>query len=173
MAVTFEEGYARWYRPVVRSAWSICRDVAQAEELAQDAFVRAYRRWSRIERGGYAEAWLHRAAMNLALTAVRRRKRGRELEEVAAASPFAPISRDVDGFDSELVTMLRSLPPRQREAVFLRVVADLPEEVVATLMGCSPGSVKVHKKRGLDRLRAMYEGGRDVADTPATAALER
>lgn len=171
MTVTFEEGYARWYRPVVRSAWSICRDVAQAEELAQDAFVRAYRRWSRIERGGYAEAWVHRAVMNLALTAVRRRSRGRELEAVAA--PFAPITREPEGLDGELVGMLRSLPARQREAVFLRVVADLPEEVVATLMGCSPGSVKVHKKRGLDRLRAMYEGGRDVADTRATAALER
>lgn len=173
MTITFEEGYARWYRPVVRSAWSICRDVAQAEELAQDAFVRAYRRWSRIEKGGYAEAWLHRAVMNLALTAIRRRRRGRELEELAAASPFAPTALGPEGLDGELVGMLRSLPTRQREAVFLRVVADLPEEVVATLMGCSPGSVKVHKKRGLDRLRAMYEGGHDVADTRATAALER
>lgn len=172
MAITFEEGYSRWYRDVVRSAWSICRDVAQAEELAQDVFVKAYGRWARLERGGYAEPWLHRAVMNLALSAVRRRRRGRELEQISAAfaPPPAPTSQGLNG---EMVDLLRTLSKRQREAVFLRVVVDLDEEAVASLMGCSAGSVKVHKKRGLDRLRELYEGGRHVADAPATAAVDR
>lgn len=160
-ATTFEDAYARLYPAVVRSAWSICRDLAHAEELAQEAFVRAYRRWSRLERGGYVEPWLHRAVMNLALTAVTRRSRGRQLEMVARdRSPFAPPPEpDTDW----LVTTLRRLPRRQREAVFLRVVVDLPEDEVASLMGISVGSVKVHKKRGLDRLRELVDG----ADEPA------
>lgn len=163
---SFEHAYERIYPDVVRSAWSICRDPARAEELAQEAFVRAYRRWNRIERGGYADAWVHRAAMNLALTHVQRAKRGRLLETFG----FAPPPEEPNPFgDDRLVALLDQLPRRQREAVFLRVVTDLSEEEVASVMGCSPGSVKVHKKRGLDRLRTLLEGRDDDARATAQA----
>lgn len=152
---TFEQAYARHYPAVVRSAWAICRDRARAEELAQEAFVRAYRRWARLERGGYVEPWLHRAAMNLAITHVQRAKRGQLLEVFGLAPSSSPPASEPDG---ELVGLLRALPARQREAVFLRVVVDLPEAEVASLMGCTAGSVKVHKKRGLERLQELLEG---------------
>lgn len=84
---SFEEAYARLYPTVVRSAWSICRDAARAEELAQEAFVRAYRRWSRLQDSGYVEPWLHRTAMNLALSHVQRAGRGRVLEAFGLAMP--------------------------------------------------------------------------------------
>lgn len=162
---SFEQTYARLYPSVVRSAWSICRDGAHAEELAQEAFVRAYRRWSRLEHSGYVEPWVHRTAMNLALNHMRRAGRGRVLEAFGLATPTCDVSANGAG---EVVELLRDLPRRQREAVFLRVVADLPEIDVAALMGCSTGTVKVHKKRGLDRLRERLEGG----DHDARAAVE-
>lgn len=166
--VTFEEAYAQHYRAVTKSAWSICRDVARAEELAQEAFVRAYRRWPKLDRGGYAVPWLHRAAMNLALTSVRRHTQGRAIEEFdggfAARAAVAP-GDDVDA----VVRLLKKLPRRQREAVFLRVVVDLPEDEVAALMGCSAGTVKVHKKRGLERLRELVDPATDnVVPLPRT-----
>lgn len=162
---SFEETYARTYPAVVRSAWTICRDRARAEELAQEAFVRAYRRWPKLAECGYLEPWLHRAAMNLALTHVRRAGRGRVLE----AFGLAPLLSDAPERGGHAVAdMLRKLPQRQRQAVFLRVVADLPETEVAALMGCTTGTVKVHKKRGLDRLRELLEGG----DQDARAAVE-
>ena len=164
---SFEETYARLYPAVVRSAWTICRDAARAEELAQEAFVRAYRRWSRLADGGYVEPWLHRAAMNLALTHVRRAGRGRVLEAFGLATPA--YDRPADGAGA-VVEVLRDLPQRQREAVFLRVVADLPEAEVAALMGCTTGTVKVHKKRGLDRLRELLEGGENDARAAVEAA---
>lgn len=165
---TFEEAYQRHYRAVVRSAWSICRDLARAEELAQEAFVRAYRRWSKLERGGYAVPWLHRAAMNLALTSVKRRTQGRGLEALGGFDARATVGpAELD----EVVALLKRLPRRQREAVFLRVVIDLPEEAVAALMGCTVGTVKVHKKRGLDRLRELIEPtGATVVALPTPAA---
>ena len=161
MSMTFEESYERWYPDVVRSAWRICHDVPHAEELAQEAFVRAYRRWRKLERDGYAEPWLHRVAMNLAITAVKRRQRGRRLEAEQGVM-FAP---PVEARDDEwLVDTLERLPRRHREAVFLRVIADLSEEDVAAVMGCSNGSVKVHKKRGLDRLRELMEAREETVD---------
>ena len=164
---SFEQAYARLYPDVVRSAWSICRDRARAEELAQEAFVRAYRRWTKLERGGYAEAWLHRAVMNLALTHVQRAKRGRVLEAFGLAPRHSELTPEVEDW---LVDLLGRLPRRQREAVFLRVVTDLSEREVAALMGCSTGSVKVHKKRGLDRLRELLDGRDDDARATAQAA---
>lgn len=172
-ADSFEQAYRRWYPAVVRSAWAITRDVAVAEELAQEAFVKAYGRWRRLEKGGHAEPWVHRAAMNLALTWVRRNRRGQQLEAFvgeyatpangAAAPPRA---------DDPVVSLLSRLPRRQREAVFLRVVADLPEVEVAAAMGCSVGSVKVHKKRGLDTLRRLV-GGTDGTPAPEAAGHGR
>ncbi len=176
MTTSFEEAYERYYPAVVRSAWSICRDLSRAEELAQDAFVRAYRRWDKLAEGGYAEPWLHRAVMNLSLTAVKRRTRGRELEATSGgfASRITPLD-DTPQLDA-VVHLLKRLPKRQREAVFLRVVADLPEEEVAAAMGVTVGSVKVHKKRGLDRLRDMVDhkdGANDVSARGTAQAARR
>jgi RNA polymerase sigma-70 factor (sigma-E family) len=163
--VTFEDAYRRHYQAVVRSAWAICRDSHRAEELTQEAFARAYRRWRKLVDGGYAVPWLHRVVMNLALSDVRRRRRGRELETVAHAGAVMFAAQPGGGDPDWVVQTLRRLPRRQREAVFLRIVADLPVDQVATLMSCSPGSVKTHTKRGLDRLRDLLVAGTTEGDT--------
>ena len=157
--MTFDDAFRAHYRSVVASSWAICRDREVAEELAQEAFARAYRRWRRLEDGGYAVPWLHRVVMNLSLNHVRRRERGSFLERLHPLRP-AHDPATVGGQDW-LVATLRRLPERQREAVFLRYVADLDVARVAALMGCSPGAVKTHSKRGLDRLREVVppEGG--------------
>ena len=155
VTTTFEDAYQRHYGAVVASSWSICRDRQVAEELAQEAFARAYRRWRKLEAGGYAVPWLHRVVMNLSLTHVRRRSRGSVLERVhAPREGVAPRTTDPDDW---LVMMLKRLPKRQREAVFLRYVADLDVAAVADAMGCTPGTVKTHSKRGLDHLRQLVD----------------
>lgn len=167
----FEDAYQRWYPGVVRSAWAITRDTAVAEELAQEAFVKAYGRWRKLGSSGHAQPWIHRAAMNLALSWVRRHKRGNQLEHWVTSA----LHRDVEPLQAStsdrVVALLSRLPRRQREAVFLRVVADLPEREVAAVMGISPGSVKVHKKRGLDALRDLVgsnELSTESSETPVT-----
>lgn len=151
--MTFEATYETHYGSVVASSWAICRDREVAEELTQEAFARAYRRWRKLESGGYAVPWLHRVVMNLTISHVRRRARGAELEGQQAFAP--PIREDVHSDDDWLVRVLKGLPKRQREAVFLRYVADLDVEHVAAVMRISTGSVKTHSKRGLDHLREV------------------
>lgn len=151
--MTFEGAYRTHYTSVVASSWAICRDRQVAEELAQEAFARGYRRWSRLDDSGYAVPWLHRVVMNLTLNHVKRRDRGSLLERLHTPRPAEPSPSH--GGDDWLVTTLRKLPKRQREAVFLRYVADFDVARVAEVMGCSQGTVKTHSKRGLDRLREV------------------
>ena len=166
---TFEEAYQQNYSAVVASSWSICRDRQVAEELAQEAFARAYRRWGKLDEGGYAVPWLHRVVMNLTLSHVRRRRRGSVLERLHVPRTTDQPG-DTDG-DDWLVSVLKRLPKRQREAVFLRYVAELDVAAVADAMGCTPGTVKTHSKRGLDHLRQLVDvdSGRPAL---ATAAVE-
>ncbi len=149
MTADFEATYLDAYPAVVRSAWAVCHDVGAAEEHAQEAFARAYARWWTLGRSGYAVAWLHRVAINLAIDDVRRRRRRGVMPThdpaAAAGSPFEDTLL--------LVDHLARLPRRQREAVCLRILADLSEEETGRVMGISAGSVKVHKHRGLARLR--------------------
>lgn len=163
--MTFEDAYRAHYRSVVASSWTICHDRHLAEELAQEAFARAYRRWRKLDGGDYAVPWLHRVVMNLTISHVRRRTRGSQLEGRHAATPTAIVDKHTD--QEWLVTTLRHLPKRQREAVFLRYVADLDVESVAATMKCSTGTVKTHSKRGLDRLRELTD---IPADTSVLAA---
>lgn len=140
--------YHEHYGSVVGSAWAVTRNRASAEEHAQEAFARAFARWRSLGRSGYATAWIHRVAINLAIDEVRRL--GRHSDRDVVANTGEPSLEPL-----EVAEALSRLSRRQREAVVLRVMADLSEADVAALMGVSPGSVKTHKSRGLDRLRTL------------------
>lgn len=117
---------------------------ADAEDIAQEICARAYLHWRRI--GSYGQAWAARSASNLALDLLRRRSRDKlQVEAVEVSSGWER---------QDLVQALRRLPPRQRDVVVMRFIADLPEQVVADRLGCSVGAVKTHAHRALAALRA-------------------
>ncbi len=149
-----------------RVAYRLLGDRAEAEEVAQEALVRAYLRWRRV--APYAEAWVARVATNLALDQHRRRARQRRHEvTVTTARPDAPdvATGLVDRLD--LVEGLRRLPRRQREVVALRYLADVSEADTARLLGCTTGTVKTHAHRGLAALRlGLEELASEATPTP-------
>jgi RNA polymerase sigma-70 factor (ECF subfamily) len=138
------EEFAAWYReqhPRVLAALTI---VAGSTDVAADAtaeaFVRAYERWDRVRTMGSPGGWLYRVALNV----VRRRARRHSLEHdllrrvmrtAAPAPPAAP-----SALQPEVWEAVRALPDRQRTAVALRYVLDLPEAEVAALMGITRGA---------------------------------
>lgn len=126
----------------------IVRDDAVAEELAAEAFARAWARWWWLARQPARIGWVVRVTTNLALDAVRRKRPPVEAAAAAVAPDEAVVLRDA------LAAALRALPQRQRAAIALRYLADLPEAEVAAAMGVSAGSVKTHLHRGLATLRA-------------------
>lgn len=136
-----------------RVAFRLLGDRGEAEEVTQEALVRAYLRWRRV--APYAEAWVARVATNLALDHHRRRARQRRHAEAVAPAGLGSVDDPAAGLVSrlELVEGLRRLPRRQREVVALRYLADVSEAETARLLGCAPGTVKQHAHRGLAALR--------------------
>lgn len=144
--VAFVDRFEDLHRVAYRAAFAVLGRRADAEDCAQEALARALVRWRKVEP--YADAWVARVSTNLAIDRTRRdRRRDEAGRPVAAADPVSDRRRD-------LVVALHALPRRQREAVVLRYLVDLPEADAASAMGCSIGTIKSATSRGLERLRA-------------------
>jgi RNA polymerase sigma-70 factor (ECF subfamily) len=136
---------------VVRAATRILDDQSEAEDVAQEAFVIAYRSLASWRADGPFGAWLARIAVRLAVRrAVRRR-----------SVPWAQPGRVVG--DDEPARLVRrevaKLDEPYREVVALRFFADRTLDEIATLTGRPLGTVKTHLRRGLIRLRAKLDAG--------------
>lgn len=166
-----EEAFARLERWVAehqatlyRAACLILRDPAAAEEVAQEAFVRAYRAGAHIE-GGDARRWLRRVAVNLALNRLRSRTREERALSRASAGPRTvadPADRVVRQLDTNAA--LARLPERLRVPVILRYYVDLSERDIASALDVRIGTVKsrLHEARRLlaeDLSMALVEEG--------------
>ncbi len=132
-------------------AW--CDSRAVAEELAQETLVRVWERWSQVVEARDPDAWMWRVAINLSRSSRRRsvaeRRALRRAGGIRVRLPDTPAA--VDGV---LLASVRARPDRQRGAVVLRHVVDLPVAVVAESMGCAEGTVRALTHQGLDRLRS-------------------
>lgn len=142
----FEEAFGDLYALAWRAALRILDEPAAAEDVAAETLTRAYVRWPRL--APFASAWVVRTSTNLAIDGWRRRGRRPLATQNRVRDPAVAAAATVD-----LGVGLRALPRRQREAVVLRHLSDLPDAAVAAAMGCSTGAVKQHTARGLAALR--------------------
>ena len=149
MKADFADRFQELYGVGYRAAYGVLGDRAEAEDCAQEALARALVRWDRVH--GYAPAWVARVSVNLALDRIRARKR---LESSRPAQVSEGSSYDLADRRRDLGIALAALPRRQREAIVLRYLVDLPEAETAGAMGCTIGTIKSTVARGLDRLRA-------------------
>jgi RNA polymerase sigma-70 factor (sigma-E family) len=153
------ELYAAHYVSLVRLATMLVHSTAEAEEVVQDSFVAMHGRWRRLRDADKGLAYLRQTVVNTARSRLRRRSveerhRPAPMPHAASAEHFAVLHDE----HSDVMTALRELPPRQREAVVLRYYADLSEADIAKAMGVSRGAVKSHTSRGLAALRSALEG---------------
>jgi RNA polymerase sigma-70 factor (ECF subfamily) len=147
----FEEFYIATVGRLLGQLFPVTGDLHEAEEVVQEAFARASVRWARLRDYDVPEAWVRRVAMNLAAD------RGRRLQRQArallrAGSPPSVPPASVEAL--ALAEALRTLPMRQRQAIVLHHLVDLPVEEVAATLGARAGTVKSWLARGRKALAA-------------------
>lgn len=131
------------------------QDRAAAEDLLQLALERAYRHWGRVCRSGDPERYVRRILANVANDRWRRAVRRPERPLGPGEAPVAEDQADVVAERDFLIRALAGLPPRQRTVLVLRYYNDMSEAEVASVLGCSVGTVKSQASRGLARLRGV------------------
>jgi RNA polymerase sigma-70 factor (sigma-E family) len=145
--------YARHAGEAIRLAYMLTGDRQLAEDLVQDAFVRLAGRLVHLRDPAAFDAYLRRTVVNLTNSYFRRKRLERAYVRRTAAEPLRTTNApDTDRRD-ELWRDLQRLPARQRTAIVLRIYEDLPEQRVAEIMGCRPGTVRSLLSRGLAELR--------------------
>jgi RNA polymerase sigma-70 factor (sigma-E family) len=155
----FFTGRFDWAR---RTAYALCGDWSEAEELAQNAFVKAYAKWPSVRRES-ADAYVRTIVTRLFLDS---KRRGRAREQAVAEVPERGVGGGFGEPDSQLHQALQRVAPKQRAVLVLRYVHDLSIEQTAAELGCSPGNVKSQSARGLAALREAY--GRPVESESAS-----
>ena len=150
---TLREVFDLSYRRLVVQMYAVVGDAGEAEDLVQEAFVRASASGARFLRVDNPEAWLRRTAVNL------HRNRWRKLRNFTRIRPQLEIVKDLPGLDEHLVVVdaLRRLPEAQREVLALHYLADLPVLEIASALGVPEGTVKSRLMRGREALAALLE----------------
>src|SRR5580700_9798645 len=152
------ELYSTHYRSLVRLAALLVRDIGTAEEVVQDSFVAMHGGWRRLRDSDKALSYLRQSVVNRSRSVLRHRVVvDRNAPKPAPDMPSAEHGAIVLLERSAVVSALRTLPPRQREALVLRYYGDMSEAQIADAMQISKGAVKSHTARGMATLRTVLE----------------
>jgi RNA polymerase sigma-70 factor (sigma-E family) len=145
------------YPRLVRLAFSLVDDWDLAEQLAQEAYLRLWRRWRWISDPQAAPMYLQRTVVNLSRETIRRRVV--ERRALRFKSLDRPTEQPTDPVDVvELRQAIAGLPARKRECVVLRHLLGLSEAETASMLGVSVGTVKSQTHKGLQQLRQRLDG---------------
>jgi RNA polymerase sigma-70 factor (sigma-E family) len=156
------ELYTRYVPAGIRLAYLLTGDRHQAEDLAQEAFIRCVGRFQHLRDRRAFDAYLRRAIVNLHTSGLRRTKLERAHAARERGAPTRASSMpDVAG-QQDLWSALQGLPSRQRAALVLRYYEDLSERDTAEVLGCSLPAVKSLVARGTEALRAEIPRGEDA-----------
>ena len=156
-AASYDYLVSKYMKRVISIAWGIVRNPADAEDLAQEAFVKAFESVGRFKSGEPFGPWIYRIVTNLALDVMKHRKRFRH-EEISDAVPSERRDRaDLPAIANELARRIdrgiESLPEMQRIVARLYLVEELGHSEIATMTGLSEGTVRSHLSLARGKLK--------------------
>jgi RNA polymerase sigma-70 factor (ECF subfamily) len=164
----FEGIVRRWHRPLINLAYRFCRDQGRAEEMAQEAFLRAYRALGQWRKDAAFSTWLFALATNVYRSELRRIpartisiEEAGELEDARAADG----GLEAEDRDRAVRDMVFTLPPKYRDVVMLFYFHDMDVSATARSLGLPEGTVKARLSRGREILRDKF---RRVVTVPGT-----
>ncbi len=158
----FASFYEREHGRVLKHALWLVRDVAAAEDLTQDAFLAAHRRWAYVATLEWPVGWVQRVVSNRAVS--RYRRAVRDVRLVSTLSRRRPVPVEVAEDRADLWDAVRRLPARQAQAVALVYGAGCTVAEAAAVLGCGTETVKTHLTRGRAALAVAL--GTDAGDAP-------
>lgn len=167
-SVLFKGDYQRIFRYIV----SMIRDTAEAEDLTQETFLRAYRRRDTLRDEGAQTAWLYRIATHVCLDRLRQYARrapqetGADIDQVDVAEPDTPSLQKVverDEMSACVQRYLNRLSDSYRAVILLHDMHDLTSPEVAQLLGESLANVKIRLHRARNKLRNALQAGCDFS----------
>jgi RNA polymerase sigma-70 factor (ECF subfamily) len=141
-----EELFRRHWPGTYRAAYLVVGDAAAAEDIAQEAFLKAVAALERFDRRRPLAPWLHRIAVNRAIDWTRAR---RPESPDSADRPAPPPDT---GLSDEIVAALAALPPDRRAIVVLRHLLEYTPGEIAAMLDLPRGTVNSRLRRGLDEL---------------------
>jgi RNA polymerase sigma-70 factor (ECF subfamily) len=148
----FRDEFAR----VVRTIHLIVRDQARAEDIAQDAFLRLFQNWPKVSRYDRPDAWVRRVAIRIAM-------RGRRRDQLWSALRIKLLPGPDPGPPNlDVADAVGRLPTAQRAAIVLFYYEDRPVAEIATLLGCTESTARVHLHHGRKRLATLLGEAPDV-----------
>jgi RNA polymerase sigma-70 factor, ECF subfamily len=163
----FDDFYTSSFVRVTGQLYALIGDRDEAQDCVQEAFVRAWARRESLARSEHPEAWVRTTAYRLAVSRWRRTRLARRPLD-RALSP-AVQTEPADESRVALVAALGRLPEKQRQALVLHHLCDLPVEAVAREVGAPEGTVKARLSRGRIALAALL-APIDATDTGASHA---
>ena len=157
-AADFERLYQTSYGKILGTLTAMLGDRAAAEDCAQDAFERAFRKWKTWQPIAPAEAWVHRIAINAAVSH-QRKMRLREVGEVIRRIGRPGVAPDPQQLieSRDLADALASLPPKQAAAIVLRHYHGYTNRAIAQATGIPERTVASRLAVAKKRLRAMLQ----------------
>jgi RNA polymerase sigma-70 factor, ECF subfamily len=160
ITIDFESFYVDTGRRMLSLAYSLTGNWADAEDLVQDAFAAAHRKWSVV--GCYEDpaAWVRRVITNRAVSRWRRLSHELNVRQRIAARAVQT-STAAEPINETFWQAVRSLPRQQMAVVVLHYVEDQSVDAIAAVLGCTSGTVKTQLFRArrtlADRLSAQIE----------------
>jgi len=173
LAERFREGDRAAFDQLVRrhqkQIWRLVRRYvtrdADAADVTQQAFVRAFKALATFRGEASVRSWLYRIAINCSLTWLRDHKRevpGEISDEALSETNPAPAQLIASEDSARLRAAIARLPPKQKLVLELRVFDDLSFKEVAELAECSENTAKVNFHYAVKKLREMLVGGSDA-----------
>jgi RNA polymerase sigma-70 factor (sigma-E family) len=152
MDADFREFVRSRRRALLRSAYLLTGNLADAEDLVQSALAKTFQAWNRIEDRKALDGYVRRAIVNTHISWWRRRRVDEYPTDEIPDKPVADTSDSSELHDT-LQRAIDRLPQRMRAAVVLRYFEDMSEAEVADVLGVSPGTVKSTVSRAVAKLR--------------------
>ena len=158
LADSFELVVRRWETQVLRTGYRILGNWADAEDVAQETFIRLYRHGIDFPNEAALRGWLYRVAVNLCLDRARSSRRFEELPDVISNDVSAEAAIEREQQKRTLMQALRTLPAKERAAIVLREIEGLSTAEVAGILGSSDVTVRSQVAKAIGRLKFILSG---------------